>query len=125
MSAYRPLDIAVDFDGTIFHCAWPKVGRLKFGAKWVLKQWGKTHTLILWTCREGAGLEQAKDALREHGLLHLFSHFNASPPHVIELFKNDSRKIGFDIQIDDKASFIFWPYQYLRIMWKAWRVNHG
>ena len=121
----RRLDIAVDFDGTIVQAAWPEIGKAKWGAKWVLN-WAarRGHTLILWTCREGENLGNAKCWLMHEGIWG-FRYFNESPPHLIELFKNDSRKIGFDIQIDDKASYIFWPYQYLRIMWKAWRVNHG
>ena len=39
----RQLHIAVDFDGTVVHSQWPGIGRLKFGAKWVL----------IWALRRG------------------------------------------------------------------------
>ena len=109
--------IAVDFDGTIVKPAWPEIGKLKFGAKWVLR-WARNrgHKLILWTCREHEGLAQADKFLWQNNMGTWFRTYNRSLPETIAHFGNDSRKIGFDIQIDDKAGFIFWPFQFIRIL---------
>lgn len=57
--------------------------------------------LILWTNREGDLLEEAVEWCRERGLE--FDTVNANLPELIELYKNDCRKINADIYIDDKA----------------------
>lgn len=109
--------IAVDFDGTIVEPKWPEIGKVKFGAGWVIYQARKRgHKLILWTCREGQGLEDAKAYLYGKGIDHWFSEYNNSLPETIAHFGNDSRKIGFDLCIDDKCSYIFWPFQFIRIL---------
>ena len=57
--------------------------------------------LILWTNREGDLLEEAVEWCKAHGLT--FDTVNANLPELIDLYKNDCRKINADIYIDDKA----------------------
>lgn len=117
------MKIAVDFDGTIVEPKWPEIGREKFGARWVLN-WAarRGHTLMLWTCREGVALDDAKTWLKQQGIWD-FSYFNESTPEDIATYDNDSRKIGFDILIDDKAGLILWPLQFVRILLAEWRYG--
>ena len=61
----------------------------------------KRQRLILWTNREGMLLEEALEWCAERGLV--FDTVNENLPELIELYKNDCRKINADIYIDDKA----------------------
>lgn len=94
--------IAVDFDGTLCKQAWPEIGEANEALILHLKK-RKTEgaRLILWTNREGDLLEEAVEWCRERGLE--FDTVNANLPELIELYKNDCRKINADIYIDDKA----------------------
>lgn len=94
--------IAVDFDGTLCKQAWPEIGEANEALLLHLKK-RKTEgaRLILWTNREGDLLEEAVEWCRERGLE--FDTVNANLPELIELYKNDCRKINADIYIDDKA----------------------
>lgn len=113
----RRVAVAVDFDGTVVREHWPKIGPLKFGAKWVLK-WAalRGHRLILWTCREGDLLKEAQRFLESHGIE--FHAINNNLPERIERYCTNPRKVGADLYIDDRAGLIFWPYQFLRILLK-------
>lgn len=94
--------IAVDFDGTLCKQAWPEIG--EENNKLILhlrKRKAEGARLILWTCREGDMLEAAVEWCRERGLE--FDTVNENLPELIELYKNDCRKINADIYIDDKA----------------------
>lgn len=112
----RQLHIAVDFDGTVVVEQWPKIGPLKFGARWVL-QWAsrRGHRLMLWTCREGTLLMNAAVFLGSKQLY--FDSINDNLPERITQYGTNSRKIGADIYIDDRAGFVFWPLVFLRILW--------
>ena len=59
--------------------------------------------LILWINREGDLLEEAVEWCKARGLT--FDTVNANLPELIDLYKNDCRKINADIYIDDKAEF--------------------
>lgn len=112
----RQLHIAVDFDGTVVHSQWPGIGRLKFGAKWVLI-WAlrRGHKLVLCTCREGDLLKNALDYMWPHGIR--FHAANENLPERIEKYGGDCRKISADLMVDDLAGFVFWPLVFLRILW--------
>lgn len=72
--------IAVDFDGTLCKQAWPEIGEEnEILIEHLKEQQAAGARLILWTNREGDLLE------------------------LIDLYKNDCRKINADIYIDDKA----------------------
>jgi hydroxymethylpyrimidine pyrophosphatase-like HAD family hydrolase len=93
---------AIDFDGVLADNAWPGIGPPKqpvIDYCKRLKQDG--HKLILWTCREGDKLREAVAWCAEHGLT--FDAVNENLPEQNELYGNDSRKIGADVYIDDKA----------------------
>ncbi len=94
--------IAVDFDGTLCKQAWPEIGEEnKELIRHLKKRKAEGARLILWTNREGDLLEEAVEWCRERGLE--FDTVNANLPELIDLYKNDCRKINADIYIDDKA----------------------
>ena len=96
------MTIAIDFDGTIVEHRYPKIGNEIPFATDTLKMLIKDrHRLILWTVREGKLLDEAVEWCRERGLE--FDTVNANLPELIDLYKNDCRKINADIYIDDKA----------------------
>lgn len=94
--------IAVDFDGTLCKQAWPEIGEANGKPIQHLKaKRAAGARLILWTNREGMLLEEALEWCAERGLV--FDTVNENLPELIELYKNDCRKINADIYIDDKA----------------------
>ena len=94
--------IAVDFDGTLCKQAWPEIGEEnKILIEHLKEQQAAGARLILWTNREGDLLEEAVEWCKAHGLT--FDTVNANLPELIDLYKNDCRKINADIYIDDKA----------------------
>ena len=89
--------IAVDFDGTLEINGLPNmplINRLR-----AEQQQG--NTVILWTCRCGAKLNEAVSFMLRYGLRPNF--INANTPEMIRKYENDSRKIYADVYIDDKA----------------------
>ena len=104
--------IAVDFDGTLCKQAWPEIGEEnKILIEHLKEQQAAGARLILWTNREGDLLEEAVEWCKAHGLT--FDTVNANLPELIDLYKNDCRKINADIYIGfnpyanpiDKAEF--------------------
>lgn len=71
-------------------------------AREVIQELAKDHTLILWTCREGKKLDEAKEFLRKHEILYYFTYINKNSNFNILKYDNDCRKIGADIYIDDR-----------------------
>lgn len=96
------MDIAVDFDGTLCTEEYPNIGLPKPTVIKLVKDAKKAgHNLILYTCREGKLLEQAIEWCSNFGLE--FDAVNANLDDRIKEFKNDPRKLGADIYLDDKA----------------------
>lgn len=94
--------IAVDFDGTLCKQAWPEIGEEnEILIEHLKEQQAAGARLILWTNREGDLLEEAVEWCKARGLT--FDTVNANLPELIDLYKNDCRKINADIYIDDKA----------------------
>jgi FMN phosphatase YigB (HAD superfamily) len=96
--------IAFDFDNTIVETDFPVIKGLKEGAKEVINDYYNDPNLIIiiWTCRtHDWEIEGAKDFLKDNGIN--YHYFNENCPEAIALFKNDSRKIAYDILVDDKA----------------------
>ena len=79
--------IAVDFDGTLCKQAWPEIG--------------EENKILIEHLKERDLLEEAVEWCKAHGLT--FDTVNANLPELIDLYKNDCRKINADIYIDDKA----------------------
>jgi hydroxymethylpyrimidine pyrophosphatase-like HAD family hydrolase len=103
------LIIAIDFDGTIVDNKYPEVGKLKSHAKEVINfLHEKGHKIIIWTCR-GRSLEQdAVDFLDLNGIY--YDYCNNNLPESIQYWKFESRKISYDVLIDDRNlnGFIGW-----------------
>jgi hypothetical protein len=97
-----PPIVAVDFDGCLCINEWPKIGapNLPLIQKCIdhRKNGGK---VILWTCRERNALADAVEWCESFGLE--FDAVNENLPEMNALYGNDSRKIGADLYIDDKA----------------------
>jgi len=93
--------IAVDFDGTIVEHEYPKIGKPIPFALEVLKklQQEEHHTLILWTMREGALLQEAVDYC-EKGGVSFYAHNKNYPGE--EFQEGDARKLAVDLFIDDR-----------------------
>lgn len=93
--------IAVDFDGTIARENWPQVGDLIHKAKRVLKAFKERGgTILIWTCREGEYLEDARRFLIENDIP--FDKLNSNSDELLDRYGIDSRKLGADMYIDDK-----------------------
>ena len=97
--------VAVDFDGTLCKSVFPNCGEPIAEVINAVKEMKRTGaTIILWTCREGRTLDIAVEWCRGQGLE--FDYINENCPERIKSWGNDCRKIGADIYIDDKATFI-------------------
>lgn len=88
--------IAIDFDGTITDkTPYPNTGKIREECVDIIRKLSDNYILILWTCRKGKDLKEAKNICKNLQLK--FSYINKSP------YKNTSRKIGADFYIDDKS----------------------
>ena len=92
--------IAVDFDGTITERnIFPDIGKIrKHAAEAIRNLQNAGHKVVLWTCREGKHLDEARVFLRLNGIE--LDGFNYSP------YQLQSRKIVADVYIDDKNVFM-------------------
>jgi len=92
--------IAIDFDGTITDKnEFPKIGKWKEHAIEAIRNLqGRGHYCVLWTCREGKYLDDARNALNKAGVF--MDEYNFSP------YQLQSRKIVADVYIDDKNIFM-------------------
>ena len=96
--------IAIDFDGTLAKEDWPKIGDpVPLAIETVKDLFEAGHILLLWTCREGQKLQDARMWCNEYGIGGYFTAFNQNDPERTSKFNNDSRKLGADMYIDDKA----------------------
>lgn len=92
---------AIDFDGTLCYSSWPECGPANEELITFLKKRRQLgDKLILWTCRENKELEKAVIWCTEQGLE--FDAVNDNLPEAKEKY-GDSRKIGCDYYIDDRA----------------------
>lgn len=92
--------IAIDFDGTITDKnIFPEIGMIREHALEAIKNLQAAgHKCILWTCREGKYLDEARKFLYDHGIG--MDGYNFSP------YQLQSRKIVADVYIDDKNVFM-------------------
>lgn len=105
----RKLIYAIDFDGTIVKEKWPEIGEPFPAAVEKIKEiQDKGHVWILNTMRTGVLLQEAVDFLFEQGLIP--NVVNDNHPERSSLFKDNPRKIGADIYIDDhNCGGLCWP----------------
>lgn len=97
-----PYIIAVDFDGTLVTNEFPNMGKI-IPIMWekVVQAKLSGNKIILWTSRNDKALDEAVELCCNNGLV--FDAINKNIPEVIELFKNDTRKVYADEYWDDKA----------------------
>ena len=97
--------IAVDFDGCLCSNNWPEIGQPNRQLIRALKTArSRGNKVILWTCREGKALDDAVAWCARHGLR--FDAVNDNLAEMNAVFNNNSRKIGADVYIDDKAMHV-------------------
>lgn len=94
--------LAVDFDGTLCEANWPSIGapKLDIIAK-VIELQKQGWILILWTCRSGEKMQEAIEWSKSHGIV--FDYHNENPPHIIDAFDAESRKIFAHWYLDDRS----------------------
>lgn len=98
---------AVDFDGTLVENKYPEIGEPKLDViNFCKKRQALGDIIILWTCRTGKYLTAAIDYLCEkHNFT--FNCVNENAPWDHTLYDSESRKIGADYYIDDKAISVY------------------
>ena len=95
------MTIAVDFDGTIVHHRYPKIGdEIPFATETLRLLLRDRHRLILWTVREGRLLDEAVEWCRARGVE--FYAINRDFPEEDATGSGFSRKIKADLFIDDR-----------------------
>lgn len=96
------MTIAVDFDQTLADTDATKIYHANTKLiNFLIERRKQGDKIILWTCREGERLQEAVEWCRGYGLE--FDAVNSNIPEMIEWYGNDTRKIGYDVLIDDKA----------------------
>jgi len=95
----RKLILAIDFDGTIVENKFPDIGKLKHNAKEVINYLYDFCFIIIYTCRGGSELVEAKNFLDREGIK--YHKINENAPFDMIGFLPTS-KIYADIYIDDK-----------------------
>ncbi len=93
--------IAIDFDGTIVHERYPDIGRPVEGAvKSISRIKELGAEIVIWTCRTGPELEEAKLWLVSMGIP--FDFVNENTTTELEHWGTDPRKVAADRYIDDR-----------------------
>lgn len=102
--------LAIDFDGTVASTDYPKINGLITGSKKYINRLFKDGWyIVIWTCRyddtktKEFFKTEAQQFLDEKGVM--YHCINEHCPRLIELYKNNTRKISADFYIDDKNIF--------------------
>jgi hypothetical protein len=98
--------IAIDFDDCIYAGGWPDITKGHIIQSTVDRMKGQLaanpHTeFVLWTCRSGYKLEDAKQVIKEYNLP--IKYFNEHHPSTFRWFEGRSPKIYAHEYWDDKA----------------------
>ncbi|MGL4452867.1 MAG: hypothetical protein ACRCTZ_17020 [Sarcina sp.] len=97
--------IAVDFDSCLCMSHYPECGEPNLALIKLAKDFKELGcTLYLNTCRHNESLDKALKWCSQLGLE--FDFVNENDPKMIDMF-GESRKLGVDIYIDDKAMKIY------------------
>lgn len=100
MNKYKGV-LAIDFDNTIANTTYPKInGLIKNSKKYINKLYDDGWYIIINTCRCGEFEEAAKVFLDINNIK--YNNINQHCPRLIELYKEDTRKMSADFYIDDK-----------------------
>jgi hypothetical protein len=98
----RTKTIAVDFDGTLCRYAYPGIGEPIAGTIKRLKaEKAAGAKIILWTCRNGALLDDAAAWCAKMGIA--LDAVNENLPESIAEHGGDTRKVSADEYWDDRA----------------------
>lgn len=98
----RPMVFAIDFDGTLCEEAYPGIGEQKVIMLLLVKTLQQLGAYtILWTCRSGQHLDNAKQWCADRDLI--FDKYNEHADCFLEMYDCQSPKIFADMYIDDKA----------------------
>lgn len=119
MKGFRPLEIAIDFDGTCVTHDYPRVGK-DIGAVPVLKKLVQSgHKLILYTMRSGKELEDAQNWFTENEISLYGVQFNPTQKNwttsnkcYAQLYIDDAAygcPLKFDSNISDRF-YVDWEY---------------
>lgn len=92
--------IVVDFDLTIAKVNFPKINGIMPQAREVINGWWENNVIVINTCRVGRYEGDAVDFLKKMGVK--FDWVNCNPPHLIEIFGMDCRKLSGNLYVDDK-----------------------
>lgn len=96
--------VAIDCDGTIWEDAYPKIGRLREGAReYINRLYREGYGIVINTCRAGLTLADAINFLDNNGIK--YHYVNCNFPFLIEKYGMDCRKISADVYIDDKCLY--------------------
>ena len=98
---------AVDFDGTLVTNKYPEIGYPKWDViNFCKKRQELGDIIILWTCRTGKHLKDAVIYLKDICSF-VPNCINENAPYDHSLYEDESRKIGADYYIDDKAISVY------------------
>ena len=101
------LVFAVDFDGTLVTNKYPEVGYPKWDViNFCKKRQELGDIIILWTCRTGKYLKDAVTYLKDICSF-VPNYINENAPYDHSLYEDESRKIGADYYIDDRAISVY------------------
>lgn len=105
---FDPPIVAIDYDGTIAQGSYPSLGWVNheaIEAISILKSAG--WRVVIWTCREDNYLADVKYLFRNLEIdIDAFNSNDAiTKEEWGELGFSDTRKIGYDVLIDDKSLF--------------------
>lgn len=99
---YQNKIIAIDFDGCLVVDQFPLIGEPNEKLIKLVSQWRENGCqIILWTCRNGAALDNAVGWCASRGIK--FDAVNENLESVKALYGGDTRKIFADVYIDDKS----------------------
>lgn len=102
MNMCPPKYVAIDFDGTIVEDNYPGIGDMKPFAKNVINKFVEQGgRVLIHTCRDGEHEEKVKNFLKSRMVS--FHTINENHPEMMAKYKNDPRKLGADLYIDDKG----------------------
>lgn len=94
--------VAFDFDGTIVNDAFPEIGTLKEFAKETINKFKEMGgRVLIHTCRANEHEQMVREFLDNNGVV--YDTINENHHEMQAMYKNDPRKLGADLYIDDKG----------------------
>ena len=118
--------IAVDFDGTIAHDAFPDIGKAVANPvviEWLKRRQLKGDYIILWTCRENYGGRRFPDGTYLNDAIRFctrneltFSNVNANMGEDGYEPRDFGRKVVADVYIDDRSL----PFGRNTLLWRIY-----